>query len=74
MTENLENIETPDSGSCDTYISYSCDCPVYTSQLEEINNNIVILNETLKGGNSINLLLLCSIGFICIYRLLRFIF
>lgn len=54
--------------------TYVCNCPNYTTQLQQINDNIVILNESIKGGNSITLILLCLLGFICIYKLLRFIF
>lgn len=59
----------------------SCSCPDYSLELQTLqeqvnalNDNIVILSDVQKGGNSILLWILVLLFIACIYKLLRFVF
>lgn len=65
----------------DNLVEYSCECPDYSSdfseiqtQLIEVNNNLLMIDNTIKGGNSIMLLLLVFVSIAFIYKLIRFVF
>lgn len=70
MEEELNYNVTVDCGHSD----YSSDFSEIQTQLLEIKENQVILTDTIKGGNSILLLILAFFIISCIYRLLKSIF
>lgn len=67
MEENTVIVDCPHN-------DYSSSISEIQTQLVEIQENQAILTDTLKGGNSLVLMIFILLFISCIYRLLKSIF
>lgn len=73
MEEQTEVIETEVVIDC-PHSDYSSDLLEIQTQVLDLQDSIDILNDTIQGGNAVNLLILTLLFCCCIYKLIRFVF